>query len=316
MSTTKSRRRFIGHCAKGISVMMPKLNAVFQTNPNKDFVRSCYDKPLIQEWHGLAGTQLRYLGLPAWEMLDIIEWQEFLERFTTIEREENQQHLMFLRANVKDVEHRLNSLYGEFDEILLRGRDSYGHCPEWPYDLVNLDYFGGFIYPNLSRPKAVRRLIENQAAYGRSFMLIVTQQLRDKDSIGEKEKFLRDLRQWLKAGIHHRSMDRPIDKVVDWYRDAEIPDAARQGLYMNFFFRDSGEMEHFDVKCRPAVIYPGTGGAWMIHFVTEFRYRMGTGHRAASEQSLVEMINLGLLEVRDARLVKTRLKQPQLPIGT
>jgi hypothetical protein len=316
MSTTKSRPKFIGRSGRGISVTIPKLGGLFQTNPNKDFVRSSYDKPPIQEWRRLAGTQLRYLGLPAWEMLDIIEWQEFLERFTTIEREENQQHLMFLRANVKDVEHRLYSLYGEFDEILLTGRDSYGHSPEWPYDLVNLDYVGGFIYPNLSRPKAVRKLIENQAAYERSFMLIVTQQLRDKDSIGEKDKFLQDLRQWLKAGIHHRSMHRPIDKLVDWYRDADIPDAARQGLYMNFFFRDSGEMEHFDVKCRPAVIYPGTGGAWMIHLVTEFRYRAGTGHRAASRQSLVEMINLGLLEARDAEFVETRPKQPKLPIGT
>jgi len=249
-------------------------------------------------------------------MLDIIEWQDFLDRFTTIEREENQQHLMFLKANVRDVEHRLYSLYGEFDEILLRGRDSYGHCPEWPYDLVNLDYFGGFIYPNMSRPKAVRKLIGNQAAYERSFILIVTQHLRDKDSIGEKEKFLEDLRQWLKGGIHHRPMYKSIDKVVDWYRDAEIPDAARQALYMNFFFRDSGEMEHFDVKCRPAVIYPGTGGTCMIHFVTEFRYKAGTGHRVASEQSLVDMIDLGLLEVRDGRFVETRLKQPRLSIGT
>jgi hypothetical protein len=297
-------------------VQIAKLHVVFESNPNKDFVRSSYDKPLIQDWYRSTGRTLKYLGLPAWQMLDIIEWQDLLDRFTTIEREENQQHLIFLRANVKEVEHRLYSLYGEFDQILLSGRDSYGHCPEWPYDLVNLDYFGGFIYPNMSRPKAVSKLIGNQAAYQHSFILIVTQQLRDKDSIGEKEKFLEDLRQWLKGGIHHRPTYKSIDKVVDWYRDAEIPDAARQALYMNFFFRDSGEMEHFDVKCRPAVIYPGTGGAWMIHFATEFRYTLGTGHRASSEQSLVEMINLGLLEVRQARFVESRLKQPQLSIGT
>lgn len=259
---------------------------------------------------------MKYLGLPAWQMLDILEWQGFLKRFTTIEREENQQHLMFLRANVKNVEHRLYSLYGEFDEILLKGKDSYGHCPEWPYDLVNLDYFGGFIYPNLSRPKAVRKLIGNQAAYERSFMLIITQHLRDKDSIGEKEKFLEDLRQWLKGGIYSRSLEVSIDVVVSWYKDAEIPDAARQALYMNFFFRDSGEMEHFDVKCRPPIIYAGTGGTCMIHFVTDFFYRAGIGHRAASEQSLVEVINLGLLEVRDGGFVESRLKQPQLSIGT
>lgn len=294
--------------------MIPKLDVVFESNRNKDFVRSGFDKPLIQEWYRAGGTPLKYLGLPAWQMLDIIEWQDLLDRFTTIEREENQQHLMFLRANVKEFEHRLYSLYGEFDQILLKGRDSYGHRPEWPYDLVNLDYFGGFIYPNLSRPKAIRKLLTNQATYERSFILIITQHLRDRDSIGEKEKFLEDLRGWLKGGIFDRSMHKLIDSVVDWYRDAEIPDAARQALYMNFFFRDSGEMEHFDVECRPAIIYPGTGGAWMIHFVTDFRFRPGVGHRVASAQSLIHLVNLGLREVRDARFAKSRIQQPQLTI--
>jgi len=42
-----------------------------------------------------------------------------------------------------------------------------------------------------------------------------------------------------------------IDKVVAWYRDAQIPDAARQGLYMNLFFREAGEAEHFKVTHDP-----------------------------------------------------------------
>ena len=32
---------------------------------------------------------------------------------------------MFLKANVENVEHRLHSLYGEFDDILLNGRDTF-----------------------------------------------------------------------------------------------------------------------------------------------------------------------------------------------
>jgi hypothetical protein len=293
---------------------IPKLDVVFESNPNKDFLRSTHDKKLIEEWSRLVGKGLRYLGLPAWQMLDIIEWQDFLDRFTTIEREENQQHLMFLKANVKGIEHRIYSLYGEFDEILLKGRDSYGHSPEWPYDLVNLDYFGGFIYPNLARPKAIKKLIANQAAYERSFVLIVTQHVRDRDCIGEKENFLEDLRQLLKGGICDPSLHRSLDEVVDWYKNAEIPDAARQALLMNYFFRDSGEAEHFDVKCRPAIIYAGTGGTWMIHFTTDFRCRPGIGHRAASEQTLIDVVNLGLLEVRNEAIVKTRFVQPTLSV--
>src|SRR5438128_1832242 len=182
-------------------MQVPKLETVFESNATKDFLRKEYDGALIAGWRQELGKPLKYLGLPAWKMLDIIEWQNYLGRFTTIEREENQQHLMFLKANVENVEDRLRALYGEFDEILLTSRDQYKHSPDWPYELVNLDYFGGFIYQNMSRPKAFRKLIQNQGVYEQSFMLIVTQQLRDGDSSGEKSGFLEDLGRSLNSGI-------------------------------------------------------------------------------------------------------------------
>lgn len=291
---------------------IPTLKTVFESNRNKDFLRGEYDKTLVEQWKSICGRPLKYLGLPAWEMLDIIEWQESLSRFTTIEREENQQHLMFLKANVRDLEHRLCCLYGKFDDILLQGRDEYNRVPDWPYDLMNLDYCGGFIYQDLSRPKALRKLIQNQSIYERSFMLIITQQLRDGDVAGEKLKFLDDFAKSLKGGVIERSLHPAIDEVVEWYRRADIPDAARQGLYMNYFLRDCGESEHFSVKCRPAIIYPGSGGAWMIHFVTDFSYHGGVGHRVASDQTIIQLINLGLLELSDGKFAQARLVQPSL----
>src|SRR5260370_28770079 len=169
------------------------MQSPFKSNPNKDQLRSTFDKPLVAGWQVQRGVKLQYLGLPGPEMLEIIAWQEHLDRFTTIERRENEQHLLFLRANVRDVEHRLHSLYGEFDKILLTGRDAYGQSPRWPYDLVNLDYFGGFIYQDMARPKALRKLLENQDAYERSFLLIITHDLRDGDFLGEKLSFFDDL---------------------------------------------------------------------------------------------------------------------------
>ena len=291
-----------------------KRNRSFASNSNKDFLRRCYDLPIIEEWRAGAGRPLKYLGLPASQMLDIVEWQQTLERFTGIEREENQQHLMFLNANVRDLEHRLHALYGEFDDILLNGRDRYDKMPEWPYDLVNLDYYGGFIYSGLSRPKAFRKLIANQAAYERSFLLIVTQHLRDRDSLHEKDKFLSDLGTRLKGAVIDSKLHRHIDSVVAWYRDADMPDAARQNLYMNFYFRETGEPEFFKVKCRPGVVYSGTGNSSMIHFVTDFVYQPNIAHRAASDQSLIEVINLGLLAARDGNLQERSLRQPRIPV--
>ena len=52
----------------------------------------------------------------------------------------------------------------------------------------------------------------------------------------------------------------------------------------------------------------------MIHFVTDFRFQSGVGHRVASNQSLLQMINLGLLEATRRGFVPTRFVQPKLSI--
>jgi hypothetical protein len=294
--------------------MFDQRSAVFQTNPNKDFLRTEYDYSHVERWHQKAGKRLEYLGLPAWEMLDIICWEKFLHRFTTIEREENQQHLMFLQANVQDVEHRLYSLYGEFDQILLSGSDKYGRHPEWPYDVVNLDYFGGFLYSDLSRPRAIKKLISNQANFQRSFLLIITQHLRDGDTLGEKAAFLEDLRRSLKSITPHSGTHKRVDKVIDWYASPDTPDSFRQALYMNAFLRDAGEAEHFDVECQPGILYSGTGKASMVHFLTDLVFHPGIGHKTASKQSLLQLIDLGTREVRDGTFAPPALAAPRLGI--
>lgn len=284
----------------------------FASNPNKEYIRKAFDEPIVEQWVQRLGRPLKYLGLPAWQMLDIVAWQRFLGRFTGIERAENQQHLMFLNANVQDLEHRLYALYGSFDDILLRGRDLYQQIPDWPYDLVNLDYFGGFIYSDLSRPKSFRKLIANQASYEQSFLLIVTQHLRDGDTIKEKSKFLTDLGARLRGAVIDRKLHAQIDKVIAWYKDADLPDAARQALYMNFFFREFGEPEHFKVQCRPGIVYTGTGGASMIHFATDFIYEPRIAHRSTSDQSLIEVVNLGLVEAHAGKFREKTFRQPRL----
>ena len=292
--------------------MAEQLGAVFHTSRNKDFLRGEFDYSHVERWYKQRGKRLNYLGLPAWEMLDIISWEKFLNRFTTIERMENQQHLMFLQANIRDVEHRLHSLYGDFDEILIKGRDRLGKHPEWPYDVVNLDYFGGFIYSNLSRPKAIKKLISNQAEHHCGFLLIITHDVRDRDVIGAKTSFLNDLRRTLKGSTVERSTHDAIDRVMNWYADSANPDWYRQALLMNSFLRDTGEAEHFDVECRPAMLYSGTGKASMIHFVTDFTFRTGTAHKTSSKQSLFELVDLGTREVKDAKVIKPAMKAPRL----
>jgi hypothetical protein len=270
----------------------------FKSNPNKDYLRGTYDRAIIARWHDERRAPLRYLGLPGPDMLDIKEWQDFLDFFTTIERSEDEQHKLFLSANVRDVEHRLHSLHGDFDKILLTGRDGYNHTPRWPYDLVNLDFYGGFIYHDLARPRAIEKLVGNQRNYKRSFLLIITHDLRDADLTGEKQAFLTDIRRLLRRD--HSGSD--IETAVDWYLASSTPDAARQALYMNIVLRDLGEANQFKVQSRPAITYIGTGSTKMIHYVTEFHWQP-QGYRAVSDQSFIDVFNLGYCELRNQQLI-------------
>ena len=274
--------------------------SLFRTNPNKDFLRSSYDRGLVESWYQRRGDSLHYLGLPGPEMLDIVEWQEYIGRFSTIERQESAQHRLFLRVHVRDLEHRLHSLYGEFDDILLTGRDLYGHAPRWPYDLINLDYFGGLLYQDMARPRALRKLIENQGNYERSFLLLITQDLREIDPVGEKHAFLADLERTL---VRDFSVEKEARAFIAAYRDEATPDAARQALYVNLFLRDAGEMARFRVRTRPAIVYRGTGGSSMIHYATEFHFHRAE-YRVVSDQSLADLLNLGVLELREGELTR------------
>ncbi|MDP9201614.1 MAG: hypothetical protein M3P26_06740 [Gemmatimonadota bacterium] len=278
--------------------MSDRKSLAFTTNSNKDYLRSTYDRDIVKTWSERLGVRLQYLGLPGPDILDIVEWQDFIDRFSTIERLENEQHLIFLRANVRDMEHRLHSLYGTFDDILLAGRDRYGQTPRWPYDLVNLDFFGGLLYSDLDRPKALAKLIENQKTYGKSFLLIITYHLRDADLAKEKLAFLEDLQRKLNRNFGIRA---EFADVIGWYKNSGTPDAARQSLYLNTFLLETGEASYFRVVCRSPIVYGGTGGAQMIHFVTEFHYQQGA-HRGVSEQSLIDVINLGYTALKAGRV--------------
>jgi hypothetical protein len=280
---------------------------LFESNANKDYLRRSFDKQVVERWFKDRGAPLHYLGLPGPEILDIVEWQEYIGQFTTIERGADEQHLILLRTNVRDIEHRLHSLYGEFDEILLTGRARYNHMPRWPYDLVNLDFFGGLLYRDLSRPKAIRKLIENQEEYGRSFLLIITYHIRDADLAGEKVSFVDDLQRKLERDL---GRERQISEWADWYRRESTPDVARQSLYLNTVLYEEGETAHFEVHCRPVVLYSGTGGARMLHMVSDFKYQTGA-HRAVSAQSLLDVVNLGYVELNNEAFTET-VRVPRL----
>ena len=94
---------------------------VFRTNPNKDFLRRGYDTGHVERLFRSLGRPLKYLGLPAWEMLDILEWDKYLSRFTTIEREENQQHLRPPVAN-RDTSEGADGLWPPVNSLVLDAR--------------------------------------------------------------------------------------------------------------------------------------------------------------------------------------------------
>ena len=145
---------------------------------------------------------------------------------------------------------------------------------------------------------ALQKLISNQDEYKRSFLLVITQHLRDADLKGEKLSFFDELERRLVRDLGNRVT---IAEAINAFKSTTTPDTARQVSYVNVLLRDFGEASHFQVNCRPAIVYSGTGGARMLHFVTDLS-RTERAYRAVSEQSLIDVVNLGSLELRDAQL--------------
>ena len=239
----------------------------FSSSSAKDFIRERLDREIIRAFKGehYGDTRLAYLGLPGESLLDILAWRDYIGRWTAVQIAETAQDLAVaerLETNVlkNHLETGLTFVRADIDWLLstTEGRQRL----HWPYQVVNLDYYGGLVYAagdgSSRRIEALRGLFACQART--AFVLFLTLNLRDRDG-GELERLVaaeeedlgaadltgvaecfRSHRELGRVGLLKLYVPRLLGRIADRHSLAFTPP---------ILYRGTRPMVHFALRCMP-----------------------------------------------------------------
>lgn len=283
----------------------------YHSTINKDRVRK-EDTNLVSSEFKNKGRGLSYLGLPSGEMKDIIEWKEYLSKYTAIERDINQRNSILLTALKENLQDNLTLLFGELDEILSYGKDKFNNELEFPYDVVFLDYYGGIIYRRFRRIDAIKSLIEKQKSS--SFILLMTFNLEESEyAKNQRINVLNKIKSEL-FGFYpfNVEMKACIENVIKWHNSETTPEFYRHKIFVPFLIKTNAEMLGFKLHTYPPIFYRGFRNNPMIHF----QFKLMTGGisptKEVSEQTILDIINLNLKQSEGGRISIMKNQGPRI----
>jgi hypothetical protein len=278
----------------------------FATSVNKDVIRQQLDSALLASFRAEVGHRLTYFGLPGPSIHDLIDWSGVLARTRTgveawgrsaSERRAAEATVSRLNTmvQVRGLGNGFSLLLGDIEDVILQERDANGQPIPLPaYDLVNLDFDGGFgfvVGGDAKRPRAVRQLVRRQR--GHPFVFLITVNVRDTLGSAIDDYLL---------GLEERAADGQEAERLAWFRSrSEGQRVLKLAPVICHYVREAGEAEAFAVRCFPPVTYIGHERARMLHFMFVLRPTAGV-LRAFSPQSLAEVLCLPVLVVDEGRL--------------
>lgn len=301
----------------------------YQDSENKRVIRRVWDAALIEARFSELERPLTYFGLCGPEIHDLLDWKPWLGQRTGVEwtghtpeeRETAQETIgrLLMNVAVHEVSSGFQLLRGEIEDVILDGTDQDGHTPiladaapahrqRLSYDLVNLDFVGGFGYRRgrvpAKRVAALRRLFERQRGY--DFLLLLTVNLRH--TLG------RDFQDFLR-GLTGRLRSKDCCQNLEWYlRRGAGQSVQKLKATIPCWVRANAEPQQFRCAAYPPIYYEGHEGARMLHFVFDLRSSQGD-LGAFSTQNDSELIDLPLLEAVDGQLRYTAEQHPTFDVG-
>ncbi|MBZ9571960.1 hypothetical protein KJA15_01300 [Patescibacteria group bacterium] len=282
----------------------------YESTENKDRVRK-EDKELIEKEFKKKKAKLSYLGMPSGELKDILEWRDYLDRCTAVENNFVQRHELALNVVRFNLNGKIDILFGDIDDILIKGKDKYDNKLIFPYDIIFLDYFGGILYRGLRRVNAIASLISKQR--GNSFLLFLTFNLKEsryaKNTIVDT---LRKIKQELSVFCWDEKTKKQIVEITKWYEDAE--EIYRQKIFVPYFIKTNAENVGFEVYAYPPVFYEGFRKNPMLHFAFKLVPEGKFPTKAVSKQTIIDIINLDLKGVSRGMVSVLKKRSPNLKI--
>jgi len=290
--------------------MLPKKYA---STGNKERVRE-EDTRLIKKEFLRKKRKLLYLGMPSSEMKDILTWRDFIYKGTAVEIDDKQRRELALNLIKNNLHDKIKILFGDIEEILVKGKDRYNNKLEFPYDIVFLDCFGTILYKGLKRIKAVTSLFEKQKGY--SFLFLLTFNIRErkfcKHSVATVfDKIQKDL---LGLYLHDDTVKRHICNVINWYKSEDTHEMYRQKLFVPYFIKTMAEDNGFMTHVYVPIFYLGFNNSPMIHFAFKLTPEIESPTKAISEQTIIDVINLKLKEASRQRVFLRKEQAPSLNI--
>jgi hypothetical protein len=230
------------------------------------------------------GRKLDYCGLPSIEFLDVDMWRGCLASVVAFESEQDSHEDMKIEQEKKafpfPVEINPRRTKNILDH-LING--------EYCYDLYNLDFFQGFVYPDKSgkskSTEAIRQLFSEQAGCERSFVLIATLNARDTGGDDYKQ-FFDSVTQELKGKPNGIANIRAHNESHMTMLKLAFP----------FYCWQQAHVNGFDHYCDDVIMYRSS--ATFIHFLQMFRYKGTRLPSFPGLQPLIELANRPLFEMK------------------
>lgn len=270
---------------------MAKKAIRFISSQAKDFIRDVFDFEVIRTFQQdyYPDQPLAYLGLPGEDLLDVLSWRSFIGRWTAVQIADTPvnaavaDHLV-RNALLKRLERDFQPVRADIDVLLSaeNGRQKL----HWPYQIVNLDYYGGLV--NATNDHRSRRIEALQGLFfaqeRAAFILFLTLNLRDRDR-GELSNLVNAAEEELLGG--------ELQGVADCFRThRELGHAGELKIYVPVFLA-SVARKH-TLIFHPPILYQGT--QQMIHFAIQcIPYTDLAAGRLVSTRDRMQLINLPLL---------------------
>lgn len=270
------------------------------------------DLGFIKKEYNHHGKKLRYFGLPGESLYDIEAWAEFIGEIYAAEigsksDPSSKQSLLIANAINMNVYDKLVLLRGEINEIILKGYDEIGTKIIYPFELINLDYGGSLLYKDRIRVKSLDVLFKNQQK--KDFLLLITSNVREFDLeelIKTQDRIKKEFSQFGKKFINQLNLYfNQINK------DESL---LRQIIHVHYLIKNLAENNKFDIACYPGIKYEGSKQTILIHYIFRLRYNMQASTKTPSKQTLVEILNQGVQEVSNGKLVDM-IKYPDIIVN-
>ncbi|MDR3564634.1 MAG: hypothetical protein P4N59_24820 [Negativicutes bacterium] len=178
---------------------------MFSQNPFPESREKNYLRKLhfiyLNKYKQFIGRDLVYFGLPSAEMLDVVLWKSVLSRIIAIERDSEIALVMYRKSQQVGIRNRTVIIEGNLSEVMglmalennyaelhlnklsIPERNNINFAKEKPFDVVNLDLCGGFLYPKQTgsseNSDLLKYLIDFQSRRRHPFLLLLTFSLRD-----------------------------------------------------------------------------------------------------------------------------------------